>query len=100
MLRDPIRYFLESLLVFFFEVTIKRIVVVGIFVASVVEERCKLVVLLMPERIIWMTMALHTRKCSSHQRFPRGIDAIEHGRRTKFFIVRSAFVVCHRIAMK
>ena len=54
----------------------------------------------MLEGIIGMAMALNTGKTGSHQGLPGGIDPVNDGSSPEFFVICSAFIIGHGIAME
>src|ERR1041385_7951149 len=76
------------------------IIVVSVFVSGVVEERHELVILFVAKGIVGVTVTLHTGERRTHQRFPRGVHAIDHSSRSELFVICSAFIVGHRVSMK
>ena len=77
-----------------------RLLVLPVRVFGLVEEVEDLVVLALLERIVLVIVALHAAHRRAHPDFKGGIDPVHHGRDAELFVVRAAFCVCHRIAMK
>src|SRR5687768_8981839 len=76
------------------------IIFFGIIVTTVIEKSHELIIIVMLKWIVGMTMTLYARESSSHQHFPGRVHAIDHGSRSEFFVVGSAFIIGHGIAMK
>ena len=72
----------------------------SVLITGVVEESHELVIVLMEDRIIRMSVALHTGKRSAHQHFPGGVYPVDDSGNPELFIVSAPFIVRHGIAMK
>ena len=71
-----------------------------IFVAGVVKKRHEFIILVMLERIVRMTMTLHTIKAGTHYSTPGGVYAVKHGSGSILFIVGATFVIVHGVSVK
>ena len=45
-------------------------------------------------------MAFGTAKCKAHPHLTCCIDAVFYGNRPKLFVIRAAFIICWRVAVK
>ena len=45
-------------------------------------------------------MALGTAKCKAHPHLTRCINTVLYGNRSKLFVIRAAFIICWRVAVK
>ena len=100
LFRYPIFYLFNPQRIFRFVKTQCRGFTCHVFVTRIVKERQVFVVFFVPKRIIRMTVTLNTAKRCSLKYIPSSIDAVYNGSDSKFFILGSAFVICHRIAVK
>ena len=69
-------------------------------VLGVVQKGEKLEVFLIGNGVILVGVALSAGKARAHPDRHGGIRSINHRGVAKFFVVRSAFIVCHRVAME
>ena len=74
--------------------------VMGILIPGIVEKGKGLVVLFVPDGVVGVAVALHTGHGGTLPHFKGGIDPIQNGGHTEFFIFGSPLVIVHRVAVK
>src|SRR5690349_16828275 len=100
MVANPFSHRLQPRNVFFLVCAEVWMLAVRVFVAGVIEERHRLVVIFVHEGVVWMRMALHAAHGCTLPDFPRCVDAVDDSGYPELFIVGSSLVVVHRVPMK